>query len=303
MKTSATQSQRLNAVADDVERSFDSLYSRFEVHIATTGQERIEAARLVARAYVQEGYIAQPDGEELRPFLSPHHLLKESTIFVVKRDGRIMGTLAVIMDSRAGLPMEDLYEAEIRKLRQTGRRLCEICSLAIDLEAGRQYSGLVLELFKAVNTYARCNIDVDDVCLTIKPSHARFYSRIAFEEFGGFKLDERFAYAETLAMRLPRESVDAFLNSANSNERKCRLKTRLFSIVSKEEQSRLNAELEASKASSRELLNSIWFLPEILDRATPRQVDYLWQTQNRRHSESRLSVPARYVSNSTLVPC
>lgn len=304
MKSSARLSQRLNAIADDVEAVSNALRPRFEVHVAVTARERIEAARLVAQAYVQEGYLSQYDGGELRPFLSPHHLLNETTIFMVKNGARIVATLAVIRDSRAGLPMEELYGAEIAKLRKDGRRLCEICSLAVELESGRQNSGLVLELFKAANTYARCVANADDVCLTIKPSHAPFYSRIAFEEFGGFKLDERFAFAETLAMRLRRETVEAIADSGRGLDRKSRLMARVFSVHSSDEQKRIRAELDASVSSSREVLNSISWLPEILARATPKQIEYLWQTQNRRISTSNLEGSIRqHDRNSVLVSC
>jgi hypothetical protein len=304
MKSSASLSQRLNAIADDSSSSSDPQLPQVEIHVAVSARERLEAARLVARAYIQEGYLAHRDGDPVRPFFSPHHLLKETTVFVAKREGRIIGTLAVILDSRAGLPMEELYGDEIKALRLQGRRLCEICSLAVDLESTKHNSSLVMEMFSTANTYARCMAQADDVCLTIKPSHARFYSRIAFESFGGLKLDERFAFAETLAMRMRRETVEALANSTYEPSRTCRLAARVFALRTDEEQAVLRAELEAGSSSSRALLNCISWLPEILANATPEQIEYLWQTQSRRSRDRALAAPVNpFNSEPVLVPC
>jgi len=301
MKRTTSLSRRLNAVADEVESS-NMPRKRFEADVAITPQDRIEAARLVTRAYVHEGYLSQDSSD---PYLSIHHLLKETTIFIVRHGGRIIGTLAVILDSHAGLPMEDLYGNEIEKLRQAGRRVCELCSLAIDLESGSQHFGLVLDLFRAAGTYAFCMAQVHDLCLTIKPTHARFYSRLACQELGSLKLDERFAFAETLAMRLSREIIKSSSNSNQRCELQSRPMARAITALSMEEQIRLRGQLNAGAFAAGELLLTLANLPDILARATPHQIAYLLQTQSRIPKTYDLSNSVVHgdVSNRVVTTC
>lgn len=179
-----------------------------ELHagIATDMEERLEAARLVGRLYRAEGYL--PEGGPAAPFLTPHHLLPEATVFVARLGGRIAGTLTVVCDSAAGLPLEELYGAEVAALRAEQRVPCELCSLAVDPDLAERSPQVVLSLFRCATAYLLHFTSSSDALITLKPAHAVFYGkRLCFRDFGGFKQDARFAGAATVAMRLSREDV------------------------------------------------------------------------------------------------
>src|SRR6185503_6660832 len=90
-------------------------------------------------------------------------------------------------------------------LRSSGRRLSEICSLAID---GAGEGRVFLDLFRIATLYLMHFTPVTDALVTLKPSHADFYGRrLGFEPLGGLKLDERFGNAPTVAMRIDKETA------------------------------------------------------------------------------------------------
>jgi hypothetical protein len=179
-----------------------------------------------------------------------------------------------------------------------------LCSLAIDLESGSQHFGMVLDLFRAAGTYAFCMAQVHDLCLTIKPTHARFYSRLACEELGALKLDERFAFAETLAMRLSRETIKSPSNTDPRCELQSKPMARAITALSMEQQTRLRGQLKAGALASGELLNTLSNLPDILARATPLQIAYLLQTQSipRSHDLTH-SIAHGDISNRAVSTC
>ena len=199
------------------------------VSVAVTAEERLEAARLVGRLYRAEGYLgweAEPDA----PFLTPHHLLPESTVFIAREADRIAGTVTVVLDSHAGLPMEAVYGREVRALRASGRTPCEICSLAVDAVRLSRSSRILLSLFRIANAYLVHFTGASDALITLKPSHAEFYGeRLRFRPFGALKADPRFRGAETVALRQTREGV----------EDAARLAPRVFGAPTREEQGAL----------------------------------------------------------------
>lgn len=179
-----------------------------ELHtgIAVATEERLEAARLVGRLYRAEGYL--PDGAPDAPFITPHHLLPEATVFAARLSKRVAGTLTVVCDSASGLPLEDLYGAEVARLRGQHRVPCELCSLAVDPDLAERSPQVVLSLFRCATAYLLHFTSSTDALITLKPAHAAFYGkRLCFRDFGGFKQDARFADAATVAMRLSREDA------------------------------------------------------------------------------------------------
>jgi hypothetical protein len=177
------------------------------VGIAESPAERLAAARLVGRRYRDEGYLPELQDEHAA-FYSSHHHLPQTSVFVTRENETITGTMTVVCDSPAGLPLEDLYGAEIRELRADRRHPCELCSLAVDPEAARRSPDLVLQLFRCAMGYLLHVTPTSDALITLKPAHAPFYQRrLHFQPFGAPTLDARFEFAPTVAMRLTREAV------------------------------------------------------------------------------------------------
>lgn len=247
------------------------------VRVARDADERLEAATLVARMYRTEGYLTERKESHVEPFYGLHHLLDETTVFVASDGERIVGTLAVILDSPAGLPMETLYGDEIDRLRREGRRPCEFCSLAVDPELGRRGSKLLLSLFRLAYVFAYYHTSSSDVCLTLKPSHRPFYDRLGFEELGPFRLDRRFCEADTLALRLPRETVDRLWTSGQAAERRFRPRAFCSGRPTLDEERRLH-DGKRQKRSLREIWELINRRPNLLVEAKPAQYAYLKKT-------------------------
>ena len=152
--------------------------AEYEFKIADTGQELLQAFGLLYHEYLHAGYVHESTSELL---FTRHHLHPGTTVFVAKAENTVLSTTTVVRDCREfGLPMDDLYESELAVLRQQGRRVLEICSLASD---GRRVSRSAVQNFiKLIFLYCIFQ-DVDDVCIMVNPRHVRLY-----EGLFGFKL-------------------------------------------------------------------------------------------------------------------
>jgi predicted GNAT family N-acyltransferase len=112
-------------------------------HIAPgrLGNLRVEVARdfaslrrafvVLHRAYAGRGLVE----DEAQARVTPHHLLQESIVLVVRHEDRIVGTATVTRDSPARLPLDRDFGAELDALRGRGATLAEIGSLGVEADA------------------------------------------------------------------------------------------------------------------------------------------------------------------------
>ncbi len=101
---------------------------RYTVRVARTIDDYEAAFRLVHAAYTFLGIEnVRHDGVRVLP----QHLLAESTVLVAYEGTQIVGTMTVIADSRAGLPLDKQYPQSLAALRRGGARLVEYASLAV----------------------------------------------------------------------------------------------------------------------------------------------------------------------------
>ena len=70
----------------------------------------------------------QPDPAGIR--LSIHYALPTTRTFVAVLGSDVIATISLFCDSPLGLPMDDLYEQELRALRRQGRCIGEVGMLA-----------------------------------------------------------------------------------------------------------------------------------------------------------------------------
>ncbi|MBI3829642.1 MAG: hypothetical protein HY291_09005 [Planctomycetes bacterium] len=194
------------AVASPPKQNRRGLQHVPDVAIAATVEDRLAAARLVGKLYRKEGYLPDDGGSEA-PFLSPHHLRPETTVFVARENNRIVGTLTAVMDSPEGLPLDAIYPKEVAALRARQRVPCELCSLAVDTERADRSLHLVYGLFRCATVYLLHFTAMTDVLITLKPAHEAFYHRLMFQVLGQPTLDARFRNAPTVAMSLQREDA------------------------------------------------------------------------------------------------
>lgn len=96
---------------------------------------------------------------------------------------KLFGTLTVALDSEDGLFADELYRSEINILRRTGRRVCEITTLAFN----PKYSSkeVIASLFHLAYLYAHHMHNATDILIEVNPRHASFYQRrLGFRQIG-----------------------------------------------------------------------------------------------------------------------
>jgi len=170
--------------------------AEYQFRIADTGRELLQAFGLLYREYLQAGYVDESASELL---FTRHHLLPETTVFVARADNKVACTATVVRDCpQFGLPMDDLYSNELASLRQQGRRILEVCSLASDRQ---EFSTSGIQDFTRLLFLFCLNVNFDDVCIMVNPRHAPLYTcRCEFEVLGEEKFYSR-VNAPAIALR------------------------------------------------------------------------------------------------------
>jgi len=162
---------------DRVKRTAGGAHSETAFRVARTRRELRAAYRLVYQIYLNSGFTKHAD-HGMR--VTPYHALPGTDVFVAEQAGRVACTMTLIGDSELGLPAETLYADEVAGLRDSGRRIAEVGSLA---QRGHDLSCL-LRLINLMAQRAKLR-GVDDLLITVHPRHAKFYQRyLGFEMIG-----------------------------------------------------------------------------------------------------------------------
>ena len=147
--------------------------------VATTREDVETALRLVHDRYVATGMTApHPSGMRI----SAYHRAPTTKIIAVKDGARVVGTMAMVLDSPAGLPVDAVAKAELDALRSRGAVLMEGSGIGV----ADGYKGLpvMMGMFKMLFGYARARQVTDIVCGAM-PHHVAFYRRkILFRSLG-----------------------------------------------------------------------------------------------------------------------
>lgn len=178
-----------------------------EIKIADTQQELEQAFRLLHDSYVKANYM-QPDPTGLR--ILPQHLLSQTATIVAKWDGQVVGTMSMIRDNPLGLPMEKMFSVADR--RQTGRRLTEVSSLAIDPKYRGLVNQVLFPLFRFGIQYSRELFGTHEFVAATTPDLAEVYvSYLCFERLT--KKAQAYDFANGT------NAVAVYLNFDTANER------------------------------------------------------------------------------------
>ena len=150
--------------------------NEFSVRRAATALERIDTADLVKKMYSRKGYSTRgiaglPPREDLIT-LDAHDWKK------------VLGTVSVRLDTyESGLLADALYADDIDAFRVKGRKVCEVCRLAIDPQFGSK--ALMASLFQLAYLYAHVVNRATDAFIEVNPRHAGFYQRmLGFAQIG-----------------------------------------------------------------------------------------------------------------------
>lgn len=180
---------------------------RPSIKIAETMDEWEQAFSLVYQEYLRMGFITEADSSQL--YCNIYHMLPTTRIFVFKSYISVIATLTQIFDSQPfGLPIDSLYHEELNALREQGRKLAELSTLASSRQNSRR--NIFMYLFRAIfwlSIYSKVN----DLCIMVNPRHVKFYKSILFfEDLGEQKCYPK-VNAPAVALRLNLDDIEGKL--------------------------------------------------------------------------------------------
>ncbi|MDD5671999.1 MAG: PilZ domain-containing protein [Candidatus Omnitrophica bacterium] len=161
-----------------------------ECYPAESLEDLKAAYRLIYREYLFRGYCS-PNASEMH--YSFYCVLPKSRTFVLKRQGQLLGTISLIVDSFCGLPMQSIFHDRIHELRAGGKKLAEVSLLALNHEFFQKNSFSLTDfqkltgtfsLFKILFDYARHIAGISDIVIAVHPKHEDLYTYLTFERLG-----------------------------------------------------------------------------------------------------------------------
>jgi len=176
----------------------DQIADGLDFGLATDRRTLEQAFRLQHDQYVAQGYM-DPHPSNWR--LSIHNALPATRVFVARSRDRVVATMTLIADSPLGLPMDEIYSDDLRKLRDMGRDLAEVSGLAMDPDYQASGVAVLLRLVRMLVVYA-AQVE-SDLCIAVNPRHAAFYRKaFHFQDIGGLKQYRKVNGAPAVALRL-----------------------------------------------------------------------------------------------------
>lgn len=139
------------------------------------------AFQLVYERYYRDG-LANWNRFGLR--ILPHQLLDTSWVLLAKRGRECLGTLTLVEDGAMGLPVEQLYPAEIWQLRRRQARVAELACFALADQSAAESMTVLRALLQSA-----CEIgfrrQIDELVICVHPKRVNFYEhRLGFEDLG-----------------------------------------------------------------------------------------------------------------------
>lgn len=185
----------------------------YSIRVAESSAQHREAAMLVERMYSSRGYHT-----EVVTNLSHN---SNRTTLLASNGPQLYGTLTLGFDAEEGLLADALYEPEINAFRETGHKLCELSSFAVDPQYSSQ--DLLAALFQLAYIYARMIRQATDVFIEVNPRHAGYYKRmLGFTQIGEIRTCPR-VDAPAVLLHLELSYMDAQIRkhsgSFNSGKR------------------------------------------------------------------------------------
>jgi hypothetical protein len=182
------------------------------VRVARTVQEYEHAFRLIHVGNVSQGIEPVT---ELGLRMTEQHVLPESTVllaFETDENGseRVVGTMTVTLDSPAGLPLDGDFPEEVRRLRESGRRLAELGSFTVVRRCWKDGVAQLLSL--AAARVAFRHMEAEEILIGIHPRGVPLYEAVwGFEPFARTPRNADVA-VPTVALSVHRDSLRRHLD-------------------------------------------------------------------------------------------
>jgi hypothetical protein len=156
-----------------------TLEGAFKIRVAKHSRSHGDAIALVQRKYAGRGY-AIPEANRTLGVMT----------FIAYDEGRVVGTVGVGLDASRGLAADELYGAELNRLRSAGCRLCEFTRLAVDTTVASK--PVLAGLFHVSYLYASTICGRTHTVIEVNPRHVAFYRKeLGFEVLGPERLNTR----------------------------------------------------------------------------------------------------------------
>jgi hypothetical protein len=164
-----------------------------------------EAFRLLYDTYLSSDF-QKPDSSLMK--ISFHNLLPISFLITVKKNGKVCGTLTVIQDSDDRLPINELFNNEIGRIRKKDSLICELSGLAVDASLTNGESRTVLlSLFRKAFILGHDLLGCTDFCMMVNPRHCNYYQKeFNYEKIGQIRRYKKVNGAPAVPMRLNLEN-------------------------------------------------------------------------------------------------
>ena len=168
--------------------------------VLKSNEELDVVTALITRVYMREGYIRNIDAES---GITKYLRNKSTKVFLAKKEGVIIGTISLVADGELGLPMDLIYQDELKPYRSPKHRLAEVCQFAIDTQllvgegmgASLEVSRNLLALVVSEARKSECTC----VSFTVNPKHKKFYELLGALQIGGEKMYPSVENAPALA--------------------------------------------------------------------------------------------------------
>ena len=137
-----------------------------------------KAFQIIHASYSQRAFIP-PNVAGI--WMSQHHLLAETCVFLARDAKQACGTLTLVQDGRLGIPMETLFGKEVHRCREENGSIAEATCLALEERGATNGPKIVNHLMGAVAQTALAS-GIRQILITVHPRHSHYYIRQA-----GFK--------------------------------------------------------------------------------------------------------------------
>ena len=151
--------------------------NEWSVVVANTRTLREKTFQLVFDTYKSKGYHLQL-GHKSGLWCTLHHLHPSTISFLAEKNEQPVGTISIIPDSRLGLPTDLIFPDEMSSLRNAGRRLCEVFSLASVAGVAGSPVEVTMHLYRCVHLAAVSLLRANEIVASIMAHHANFYTDV-----------------------------------------------------------------------------------------------------------------------------
>lgn len=183
------------------------------VELAHSRFDRQHALELRSDVYKRKGLLRE---DTFTPHVLPQACAPGSATFVAKEDDTIVGTISFYMDSRIGLPMDDVHGEEVDNMRVRFARVAEVGGLAV-LE-DRWGMGITMMLYLATFRWAIAT-STECIVACVNPSSRRAYSKmLLFEVLGECKQHPRFLGAPSIPIAVDLTTAPARYREIHAGE-------------------------------------------------------------------------------------